>query len=257
MENNTIIYKYLSLKDALRVILNKTLKFSNPREFNDPFDCYKELLKFDVTDKFVTEQINKGILTLDDKEKRLSNTQLFLHLEKNVYNFKNHDVNTVFEEVLANIWISCFSETYKENLMWSHYGDQHKGVCIGFNFNGLVRTFDFIPSKVKYTLEFEKANYCGNAVEALDSLINTKFENWSYEKEIRLRTNKEKAPSLNSKGIIPIHPASISTIILGSQCQVNSKFIKAKLESLGYKNIELIELSMSKRSYNLVESVLD
>lgn len=31
--------------------------------------------------------------------------------------------------------ISCSSELNNEVLMWSHYREKHKGICIGFNFS--------------------------------------------------------------------------------------------------------------------------
>lgn len=250
---NRIIYKYLSLKDALRVITKNTLKFSRPNDFNDPFDCYQELLKFDITYDFIIDHLEKGILTLNESEKKLSKLDLIKHLQTNVYTLENNDVKEVFNHNERQLWISCFSKTYKEILMWSHYGDFHKGVCIGFNYKGLSKTFNFIPSDVKYKKNFKKIDYCNNSVKALNELVNTKSKKWKYEKEIRLRTNKEKAPSLNLNGIVSIHPDSISKIIIGCNCSVNLDSIKDRLMKFNCGNIELIKLSKSKNSFELDE----
>ena len=29
----------------------------------------------------------------------------------------------------------CFSEDWKEPVMWAHYGDKHRGICVGFNLD--------------------------------------------------------------------------------------------------------------------------
>ncbi|MFC0878717.1 DUF2971 domain-containing protein [Saccharicrinis sp. FJH2] len=250
---NRIIYKYLSLRDALKVILHKTLKFSQPDDFNDPFDSYEELLKFDITNKFIESHKKMGILHLDEADEKLSKKGLINSLKTNVYTFENEDTKAVFEEAKKHLWISCFSKTYKEILMWSHYGNYHKGVCIGFNYDGLSKTFDFIPSEVRYKKHFKKINYCTNERKALEYLINVKSNKWKYEKEIRLRTYPERAPGLNSKGIVSIHPNSISKIIIGCNCPINSANIKNRLLKLNFKNVELIQLSKSKNSFELDE----
>ncbi|WP_111709854.1 DUF2971 domain-containing protein [Lutibacter citreus] len=251
---NGIIYKYLSVKDALRVVMNKTLKFSQPFDFNDPFDCYEKLLKFDVTEEFIKEHLEKGILQLDENERKLSSSELISHLKKNTYTFENNDVKKVFENSKKQLWISCFSKTYKEILMWSHYGNNHKGVCIGFNYKGLSETFDFIPSKVKYKKKFKKVDYCNDYQKALNYLINTKSKNWKYEKEIRLRTNKDFAPSLNENGIISIKPSSISRIIIGCNCNINLSSLSKRLTKMNYSNVELIKLSKSENSFSFDEA---
>ncbi len=249
---NIIIYKYLPVKDALRVILNKTLKFSHPQDFNDPFDCYEELLKFEVTEEFLKEHLDKRILMLDESERESSTPELIDSLKKNTYTFDNKDTKSVFDAAIKTLWISCFSKTYKENLMWSHYANFHKGVCIGFNYNGLRKTFGFSPSEVKYKKNFNKKDYCKNEMDALEYLINTKSKIWKYEKEIRLRTFEETS-SIDCNGIVSIHPDSVSEIILGCNCPINSDAIKNRLLKLNYRNVELIKLTKSKNSFILDE----
>src|SRR5258708_5261462 len=31
------------------------------------------------------------------------------------------------------IGLLCFSSSWRESLMWSHYSDRHKGLCLGFD----------------------------------------------------------------------------------------------------------------------------
>lgn len=250
--NDQIIYKYLSFKDGLRVLFNKSIKFSRPTDFNDPFDCYYELLTFNITEKFINDQINKGILVLDDYEKSLTKIQLINHLKK-VYTFDNEIVADTFKDGLNQVWISCFSKIYDEVLMWSHYGDMHKGVCIGFNLKGLSETFDFIPSKVIYKKDFKKVDYCLNATKAMEYLISCKSLNWKYEKEIRLRTNKVRCSKMSDEGIVPIVSESISQIIFGCNCNFDFRTLQERLLRRGYQNIKLIKLKKSTKSFGFDE----
>ena len=59
--------------------------------------------------------------------------------EKGVNTFdelKNKFLNDVMEKVKEtrnNTLISCFSKSWNSTLMWSHYGDKHKGICVEFD----------------------------------------------------------------------------------------------------------------------------
>ena len=43
------IYKYVSLEVAKIILKDKTLKFSKPSTFNDPYDCDVNLVDFDFS----------------------------------------------------------------------------------------------------------------------------------------------------------------------------------------------------------------
>jgi len=40
--------------------------------------------------------------------------------------------------------VMCFSSTWKNPVMWSHYADQHRGICLGFEVPDVYR------KKIKY-----------------------------------------------------------------------------------------------------------
>lgn len=47
---NKTIYRYADFNTAIdKILLDKSLKFSHPSIFNDPFDCNEKLLKVMVT----------------------------------------------------------------------------------------------------------------------------------------------------------------------------------------------------------------
>lgn len=253
---NPIVYKYLSRNNGLRVLLKKTLKFSRPYEFNDPFDCYEELIKFDLTQEFINEHIRKGILVLDEYQKSLSNEELLQQLQKEVYTFENDDVTGVFKNLFDKIRISCFSKTYNDILMWSHYGDKHEGICIGFNYQGLRKTFGFLPVNVEYKCKFDKVDYCNDELRAQKYFISTKSSHWEYEQEVRLMTRFEDAPGLTETGIMPIHPNSISEIVLGCNCAVRIDTFRQRIEKYGFKDVKIIKLVKSKNSFGFNETAI-
>ena len=102
--------------------------------------------------------------------------------------------------LLHDTGISCFSETPENILMWSHYADDHKGVCIGFSIRWLIQSLrlvkpggilDFagvkdqcVPLVVQYqnTLPVWEAGL-GNSI---DDVFSAKAYCWAYEQEWRI-----------------------------------------------------------------------
>jgi hypothetical protein len=110
------LYKYMSLSDALNYIFKEnTFKFSDPIDFNDPFDCSEHLIKIKI-DKdseriFFDEASKKYNIPRRERRKqikKLGETQTY----SNVLKIKKRDFK-----------VSCFSEIADEILMWSHYAD--------------------------------------------------------------------------------------------------------------------------------------
>ncbi len=72
--------------------------------------------------------------------------------------------------------------------MWSHYGDQHHGVALGFDVS------DEYAMKVTYRDELNRldevllATSKDKQIDVLQRVFATKFTNWKYELEVRLFT---------------------------------------------------------------------
>lgn len=64
MKNETI-YHFSSFNIAINEIISKqTLLFSNPKIFNDPFDCNEKLLQIDIE----TEDLNNQLKNFNNKK---------------------------------------------------------------------------------------------------------------------------------------------------------------------------------------------
>ncbi len=88
-----------------------------------------------------------------------------------------------------SLGIACFSETWDQALMWAHYADSFKGVCIEYDFEMLRESLPDVTS-------FSRISYAGRLLDIgsdLDDttrlakwILSTKHESWSYEREWRL-----------------------------------------------------------------------
>lgn len=113
--------------------------------------------------------------------------------------FKNKIENN-FNEFNRNVLVSCFSERNDSILMWSHYADSHRGVCLEYempndkdfakviysnkrptlNITNMISTYlahDFIGKE----LDISKFKFGKELVKPY--LVKSK--EWAYEREIR------------------------------------------------------------------------
>ena len=80
----------------------------------------------------------------------------------------------------------CFGAAWDNPMMWAHYADKHRGVCLGFEVEDeLVRTVDYTDTKI--AVEFgEHLPDHGLSVELLTKVLSTKSTAWTQEKECRV-----------------------------------------------------------------------
>jgi len=107
----------------------------------------------------------------------------------------SHQLNDIYDgqlyEIINNqkittheVGVFSLCEEANNNVMWSHYGNSHKGFCIGFNVTELFDVFkDSFLGKVSYHEEFPNINDIHN-------LNFIKSKEWEYEKEYRFKKIK-------------------------------------------------------------------
>jgi len=93
--------------------------------------------------------------------------------------------------------------------MWSHYANNHGGICVGFD--GLsVNSFSGIKlsGKVNYQNELPIVQYFGEEKKrVVHKIFFTKNSDWNYEREFRLVAEADAALTMD--------PALIREVMLG------------------------------------------
>lgn len=89
------LYYYTGKQWGMKSLWEKRLKIARLQDLNDPF----EVIPFNRTRK---------------KSRRFYDAKVSKLLHK-------------------NRGVICFSESWKTTLMWSHYGEKHTGMCLGFD----------------------------------------------------------------------------------------------------------------------------
>jgi hypothetical protein len=88
-------------------------------------------------------------------------------------------------EIARRFGILCFSLTWQNPLLWSHYADRHRGVTLGF---------DIHPSHLKNVRYVSERPAVGPVVNlaTVHDLLYTKYIDWSYEQEARVFTSLDE-----------------------------------------------------------------
>jgi len=123
---NKVFYKYRSANDYTIALLEKQeIKFSNAEEYNDPFDS-KLTLNMDSYDDVdsILQQLEE---TPIDESKKLVLRERIRSGEFS----KNQSEKVTSIAAERTIMSSCFAGKFDDLLLWSHYADSHKGVCVG------------------------------------------------------------------------------------------------------------------------------
>jgi hypothetical protein len=184
-----MVYKYRNLNNNTReMIKNNTLHFANPLYFNDPFDT---LINFYFEGDF--DLLCKKFYDFGIKDYKGFAKTLSIHNDfKEICKSNPH---------LINSSVTCFSENCDNILLWSHYANQHKGICLEYktvsNDGYSCLTFDSTDIKTDHPVPMLKVNYVEKPLEKINALftkyfveqlndfLSTKFKIWEYENEIR------------------------------------------------------------------------
>lgn len=194
-----IVYKYRNWKEQFQkdVIEKNNLYLTAPNYFNDPFDCRitKDYLSLNTPEKikqyaddFISRQ---GLTILNMGGNLLEEKKIIINvLSNNLEDFHQSNENYVY--ALQDIYYGVLSLTTKWNsiMMWSHYGDYHRGVCYGFWEEKLRKSNLFGKGgPVTYPLnnEFPSIDPLDNNVIKRGFIeTHTKSLEWKYEYEYRL-----------------------------------------------------------------------
>jgi len=193
MNRPKVLYKFEAINEySLRNLKNASLYFNKPSSFNDPFDCSIMNNSVVLSDGDFVRIFNH---MLDTNEifgfsRASSKNDLPVGFEKQVTDGLKRAIEKKQNECLHNLGCTCFSETNSHLLMWSHYANGHKGMCLEFDTS--VELFNKVYN-VSYSDEFPKFNPVNVILNKNNKEFNrdtfepllTKFICWGYEQEWR------------------------------------------------------------------------
>lgn len=213
-----IVYHFISSEFALKALRDRRLKISRINELNDPFE-------FCAAD--------------------FSDTDTRIKLET----FKN--------QVNEQYGVICFSGTYHDPVLWSHYTDGHRGVALMFEIpDDYAIPIDYQPERFK--LDVDAVLKRGGFDESdLSQLISTKFSSWHYENEIRMTCRlNDHFCQIDSKGkkvyfeslsleSFGLDPLKLIGLIRGIRCDLTAMDIASELLAADTLSVQDTQLDSS------------
>lgn len=236
---NKHIFKYMPIDKegyTFKTLENNELFFSIPAVVNDPFDCKFNLI---VNPSIEGAENFYNSLKLSEDEK-LEKLKLF---EKDKTQIKIDIENDYTKRLRQEFGITCFSERKDSILLWSHYADKFKGICLGFDWK--VDEQYFQGYKVNYDKKLPEVFYDGNGRLEIKDIFLTKLKWWKYEKEVRSIVHIDNGTQLDE-----FNPKALKSIIFGERINSENKEIIKKIveENQGYKNVKYFTTITDKNS---------
>jgi hypothetical protein len=173
-----------SLEFVKDILLNDRLYWTSPDKFNDPFDCWpvavmpQSRLKLESLAKQLVE---RRLRDVPKHERKKAFPGVMANMRRAAEN-----PTKLLRDRLASIAVCSLAAEPDNLLMWSHYADSHRGVCLRFRptkSDGL----GFFPLPVVYANERPLVDLLeGRDNEWAEKIMLTKADCWAYEREFRL-----------------------------------------------------------------------
>ena len=208
------LYRYLSASSALKTLESLRLRVGLLPELNDPFDCSPHFVGGDDHEREVSKVI----------------------------------VQRIFLERSVNTGVLCFSRTWSEPVLWSHYANSHKGMVLvltrepGADLIKIKYLRERLPIQTADVLDDSK----GDTIRRrLTETYWVKSPTWRYERETRLIIPlTECDPSAGSYFVqLPKH--MLVGVILGLRCECSPAYLKRVFEK---HNLPTAKIWITKKS---------
>jgi hypothetical protein len=230
----------MSVDIATFILRDRTLMFQKPRNFNDPFELHLGLLDFELSEGVVEvyqKYFNDG--------KQLSD-KLKAALEKAGSSIISDAIRDTLDSYRDNVGVTCFSKTSSNPLMWAHYANSHRGVCVGFQIEGWNRVRDTFS--VHYANSVAPIKFFDEKERDLSFWywMFTKSHVWAYEREVR-------CINMFSNGVQPLEDIIPVEIYYGVGCSEEDIEALEQL-SAAFHMRKRIRMGIDPRTFDLIET---
>lgn len=205
--------------DRLSLLKRDEVWFSDPAQFNDPFDlkpCIRNLTEYRWrnTPKFDIALRRALAVLLEDRclyqgalfinPALADEFQAWVEDEEGDELMWDKRLCHAIESRIAKFGVVCLTPQWDSRLMWAHYASQGKGFCIEYEVDSSQNNQDVRYVPVQYASEIPElclSEAMFTPHQFLYRVIATKHADWAYEQEVRLvcLTGKAQAVKLADK----------------------------------------------------------
>jgi len=258
----TILYKYRPFGVySLRELCESEVYFSDPKQFNDPLDCSPTLIN-DVSLDDLEKLCYRMISNRYDEVRASSDIQNFRYLSTEYGDYRtdpevkkcyermiSDEVKRQLDQFMKSRGVLSLSSQWNSPLMWSHYADEHKGLCIEYDISLAVcespKMVDYKGGRgiqISHIVDFVFNNSETSMKEIEHKYFYTKAGQWDYEEEWRYVSNSQGSQSV---------PFPLSGVNFGMRCEISVISSIVKLLGGAESKVNFYETYASQNSFDL------
>jgi hypothetical protein len=147
------------------------------------------------------------------------------------------------------------SRDWRHPLLWGHYADKHKGICLGFDVTDDDTFHPLEYWSERWTLaELGLRSLKDMDESALKKVLFSKFDAWKYEEEYRCFARLESADQATGLYFIDLSPRlKLAQIILGAR----SELTRTAVEKVVGNSSNSVAIIKARAGFHRFEVVRD
>ena len=245
------------------LLVRSQLFLSSPESFNDPFDMRPRVTVDGRPADLVQTIKSLQVLSLKAKSKAIKRAERIWKERGAIGIAEEYRLQENLDELFRETGVFCFSTSAKtgagmhsgrqsgprNNLMWSHYGDNHKGICLQFKVSKDLGILKHLV-QVSYSDNYPTINWLSPSFDQQCLYAATNKQScWSYENEWRY-------VQLNSaRTSVPFAPSLLAGIILGAKASETAlsevRRILDMRAKLGLTSVQIYRATLSPGLYGI------
>jgi len=202
------VYHFLSAENALDDLRRRQIKLSEIDKLNDPFELW------------CSAQGDRRIRAVLRSWKK---------------------------DMAQRYGMLCFCRDWHNPVLWSHYADSHRGICLGFEVDERVlRPVSYVKKRTALQLPPTQ--------ETMKELLFTKYRDWSYEGELRSWFGLEERDASTGHYFYSFDDkVQLREVIAGPLCDTPKATIDAGLN--GYEHpVCVIKARLAFTTFQIIEN---
>lgn len=215
----TQYYRYQPInKQTILNLNNQKNWISDPFEFNDPFEF--SLFEHEYQDD-----------------------------EGDIIKMSSEEVDVVkgYKESINDLGVICYSSNQYNLLLWAHYADNHRGMCLVFE----VESKESKLYNVCYQERFPSVDLACDSknLEEVLKIVTTKSIDWKYEEEYR--------QVFITKNMLYDYPGKLVEIIFGCRTPFDDIKMISNIAVNQNKDIKISKMGMKRNYFQIIKETVE
>jgi hypothetical protein len=246
------LYKYCAFgTQSLRLLSSAEAYYADPRRFNDPLDC-RPSVQLDVDQGELERLCYKLLRQTKEREAAIATINELRYLptgdldgdngssrEDYLKRLFGRAIERLLAAELGEKGVLSLSAIWNSPLMWSYYGDQHRGICIEYDTSDLAHS-DIAPVNYEASRSIKASDLIkwklDGSAEAERRAVAAHF----FVKAPERQYEKEWRGIAATSGVRP-SKLRITGVHFGFRCDYSVRTAVVKLYS-GHQDIDLYQI---------------